>query len=528
MRVEGPSLNKSLTDLQVCSIKELDADEAPVAAIVASLIASVASGDGVLTPREFSASLNVADAVAGLSDDPAVVRSLTLRAFDVAPKSLDVLLKDLAATRSSIPEQARRPILESFFPLLATQAEQARPLARRIADALDIKNVESVLTTSALPSEKGGVTHLLRRAGNVFTRGTDKLSIATEIANFTGDEELARVLQADRRERDDNLNRALVAALTRLQARLDVLEQVDPEASKHLNVATSLEHQAEALERQWKARLNAIEKRIVMLRRHIKEDVEALSEDGGDAAEVDLRRMSERRGILLRSDDRDARERMISKSLAHRHDKLRRRYDEQVQLLRDELLVFREDATAAARDTVVPINLAEWRLAVPQATLGARVKDVLDRSADRTLAGGAVAAAGAAGAFGTGLIAPAAVAGVVAAPVGAVVITVVAAAGLWKLYANREERLRTEQRVRAEAVRQAAKDKVAVAISDVSASLDEVAEGFRQVSLGQIAPLRQDAERIREMCALQSELKRRIRLEGQQRLTHWRANLPIG
>ena len=121
---------------------------------------------------------------------------------------------------------------------------------------------------------------------------------------------------------------------------------------------------------------------------------------------------------------------MVTKALARRHDKLKRRHDEQIQLLRDELSEYRDDFIEAARDAVAPISLAEWRLAIPGPTTGARVKDVLDQGATRTLAGGAVAAAGTAGAISAGWIAPAAVAGVVAAPVGMAMLGVVAAAGV--------------------------------------------------------------------------------------------------
>ena len=105
------------------------------------------------------------------------------------------------------------------------------------------------------------------------------------------------------------------------------------------------------------------------------------------------------------------------------------------------------------------------------------------------------------------------------------VLGVVAAAGVWKLYANREERLRSEQRARAESIRQAAHGKATGAFSDVSTALDEVAEGFRKVSLSRIAPLRHDAERIREMCVLQKELGRRIGIDAQRRLEQWRKAL---
>ena len=518
-------MTTDLTDLQVPSIKQVDAEAAPVAVIVASLIASVAGSDGILTPREYAAGLGVAEAVAGLSDDPAVVRSLTLRALDVAPRPLEAVLKEVAASRPSLPEQARRPLLEALFPLLATQGEQARPLARKVAEALDIKNVEAVLNTGGLPPEGGGVTALLRRAGHALTRGSGKLDVAGEVAHFTGDEELASLLRVDRRERDRHLDAVLATAFERLQATLVALHLAHEDYSEKLDVAHSMDRNADELERQFKARLRAVEKRVMVLRRHVKEDVDALSEDGGDEAEVDLRRMSERRDILLRNDDRDMRERMISKALARRHDKLKRRHDEQIQLLRDELSEYRNDFIRAARDAVAPISLAEWRLAIPGPTTSARVKDALDQGATRTLAGGTVAAAGTAGAISAGWIAPAAVAGVVAATVGMAVLGVVAVAGVWKLYANREERLRGEQRARAEAIRQAAHSKATGAFSDVSAALDEVADGFRDVSLSRIAPLRHDAERICEMCALQKELGRRISTDAQRRLELWQKAL---
>lgn len=60
----------------------------------------------------------------------------------------------------------------------------------------------------------------------------------------------------------------------------------------------------------------------------------------------------------------------------------------------------------------------------------------LNQGAMGTLASGAGAAAGA---ISVRWIAPAAIAGVVAAPVGMAVLGVAAATGVWKLYANREE-----------------------------------------------------------------------------------------
>lgn len=87
--------------------------------------------------------------------------------------------------------------------------------------------------------------------------------------------------------------------------------------------------------RSFKARLRIISRRIDVLRMHIAEDVEDLSENGGDEAELDLRRMSEKRGILLKNDDRDVRERITTKMFARRQIDLKKRHDEQIQLLRD-------------------------------------------------------------------------------------------------------------------------------------------------------------------------------------------------
>lgn len=511
----------SLTDLQVPSIRKTDAEAAPVAATVGSLIASIAGSDGLLTPREYAAGLSVADAVAGLSDDPAVVRSLILRALEVGPKPLEAVLKELTASRATLPDPARRPLLEALFPLLATQNDRARPVARKIADVLELKNVEHILQVSDLPIESSNMQSMLRRAGNAFARSSSRLDVAQHILEFTGDELLRQVLQSDRQERDQQLDAVLEHVFEQLHETLATLQAASNEHTERLELAHSLERNADELERQFKARLRAIEKRVLAMRRHVTEDIEELSESGGDEAEVDLRRMSEKRGILLRSDDRDARERLISKSFSRRHDRLKRRHDEQIKLLRDELAEYREDFTEAAKDTVAAVSLSEWRLTIPGATTSARVKDALDHGATRTLATGAVAAAGTAGAVGVGWIAPAAVAGVVAAPVGLAVLGVVAAAGAWKLYANREERLRSEQRARAEAIRTATLTKTQRAFSEVSTALDEVVEGFREVSLSRVIPIRQNVERIREMCALQRELSRRITLDAQHRLEQW-------
>ncbi|MBV8915352.1 MAG: hypothetical protein JOZ05_20215 [Acetobacteraceae bacterium] len=114
------TMPSNLTDLNVPSIKEVDAVAAPMVVTVTSLIASIAVTDDVPTPRELAAGLSVAETVADSSDDPAVVRSLILLALNLAPKPLDPVLKELASSRANLPEQARPPLLEALFPLLST------------------------------------------------------------------------------------------------------------------------------------------------------------------------------------------------------------------------------------------------------------------------------------------------------------------------------------------------------------------------------------------------------------------------
>ena len=97
----------------------------------------------------------------------------------------------MTATRASLPEQARRPLLEALLPLRAIQEEHARPLARKVAKALDIRNVKAVLNTGGLPQETAGVTALLRRASHAISRSSGKLDVALKFASFTGDDELA-------------------------------------------------------------------------------------------------------------------------------------------------------------------------------------------------------------------------------------------------------------------------------------------------------------------------------------------------
>ncbi len=148
-------MHTTLSDLDIPSITTHDVEAAPEATVVASLIASIAGSDGVLTPHEFAIGLGVAETVAGLSDNPAVLRSLILRAFDAPPKPLDAALRELAVSRAAIPERVRRSLLEALFPLLLTQGEQARPLARRVATALDMGSVEPSLELSGAACGSG-------------------------------------------------------------------------------------------------------------------------------------------------------------------------------------------------------------------------------------------------------------------------------------------------------------------------------------------------------------------------------------
>lgn len=514
-------MSNALTDLRVPSVTIVDELAAPEITVVASLIAAIAGRDGILSPREFEAGLRVAESVAHVSEFPAVVRSMILRAFDTAPKSVEDALRALVSARGGIAEATRRPLLEAFFPLLMEQGKDARPLARQIAAALALPNPDVLLSGSALPVELSYVAALMQYAESALNTGNAKMNIAIKIAEFSGDKNSLRKTPVEAGDLDQNLDHMLRAMMKQVVCSVTKIAKSKDYYDSQLKVAHALDRTADELERQYKARLRAIAKRIELLRKHVAEDTSRLAEDGGDEAEVDLRRMAEKRGILLRHDDRDVRERVIVKSLARRHNELKSRYDEEIQLLRDELSEFRNDFYEAARSAVSSISLADWRNAIPGPTTAALVKDALDHGANRTLAGGAVAAVGAVGAVHFGLIAPAVVVGIVAAPVGAAVLGVIAAAGLWKMFADRSERLRGEQRDRAEAIRQAAHGEIGHAFSQVSAAIAEIGDGFREACLSQLAPLRHQAERIRESCILEQKLIHRIEEDVQHRCTQW-------
>lgn len=114
----------SLTYLYAPSIQLTDAREAPIAATVGALTASIAGSDGVLTSREYVAGLGAADAIAGLSDDPAVLRSLILRGFENGERLSAVAMQNeveapaSSAAVHSPPHELFSPPISPFHALV--------------------------------------------------------------------------------------------------------------------------------------------------------------------------------------------------------------------------------------------------------------------------------------------------------------------------------------------------------------------------------------------------------------------------
>ncbi len=511
------------TDLVLPPVAKADAEISPLAVAIASLIAAVAAIEA-LTPERYRLAQAAVDRCASLIANPVLLRSATLRMLD-RPPSLEQALAQVEATRSQLPSAAIQPLLEALAPLLrslgADAHERLRHITRALGTTLTDRQVEAL--GLGAPPAFGGLT---RFATRMFRSDNRTVALAEDVLRHTSDASLGAALQAARTAPNSvDLAEQISDALERAVSLMDTTQQMREAYADQLNIAQSLESAAGVLERQVRQRLRAIGRRIQLLRRHLREDIWAIAEDAGDEFEVDLRRRLERGLFLRNAEEDDLTDRQTSKNLKTRYDRLRQQFEAEVALLQQELAEFQEDFHHDGSNVLDPLPRRDFALAVPQASISVRGARVADTAATGVLAAGAVSAVGAVGAWQLGYLVPAVALGVATGPMGWAAAGTVVAAGAYKLAASRKQRMRRDVRQRRHRLQQTLEELITAATAQADARLDEINARFRDVALAQLAPLRYEATRLREIAELHRKITDRICEAGARRIANWQGAL---
>jgi hypothetical protein len=509
------------SDLTLPPVAKVDAEVAPLAVAIASLIAAIAAATESLTPARYRLAQEAVDRCSSLVSNPTLLKSATLRMLD-RPPTLERALTQLESARSQLSNVAVQPLVEALAPLLRSLGDQGhdylRQICRTLGTTLSEKQIEA-LGLGVAPGTFGGLTRI---ASRMFRSDNRTVALAEEVVRNTSDASLAAALQAARTAPASvDLLAQIDDALERATSLMDTTQQMREAYADQLNIAQSLDSAAGVLERQVRQRLRAIGRRIQLLRRHLREDIWAIAEDAGDEFEVDLRRRLERGLFLRNAEEGDLTDRQTSKNLKTRYDRLRQQFEAEVALLQQELAEFQEDFHHDGSTILEPLPRRVFVLAVPHASIGVRGAQVADGAATGVLAAGVASAAGTFGAMQLGYLAPAAILGVAIGPIGMAAAGAVAAAGAYKLAASRKQRMRRDVRQRRHKLQETLEELITSATAQSDAQLEAIATRFREVALAQLAPLRYEATRLREIAELHRKITDRICEAGARRIAQW-------
>jgi HPt (histidine-containing phosphotransfer) domain-containing protein len=498
-------------ELSIPDAAEDEARAVPAVRRVADLIGAFAGFEGLVSPRRFETAISVAEAAGTVLGEPSLIQVLTLRAL-AAPPPPAAALAALRAAALSLSGPERAALMRELARLLV--GNDAKPAVAKfgpeLAAALDVPLPDH------LRQESGGIRDALGaladRARKLVRAEPPLLVAARDFAMEFGETELfAAVAQARRADDPSALIRALRLALEAVRGRVGAVARAAEGQAEALSVAQELDAAADQIERVARQRYAAITRRAVLLKRHLREEIDTLVADAAEEFEVDFRRLAEKkRGWFGNLDSTDLNDRIVIKNLERRYLKLARRYQDQLDLLDREVCEFCDEYSRVVDEALRPMVQHEFRAFVPHPALRLRLKTAADRAGTGTLLGGAAGAAASGAAVHAGLLTAGAVIGAAATPVGAAILGAVALAGVWKGFAAPNDRHRRDLRERARLLEDALRQELMANLPRFENAVDAVVDRFRLAAVPDVARPRVEAARIREIAAAHRTIARGV------------------
>lgn len=352
-------------------------------------LAAVASDDGAVSLAEYEQLCMLA-----CEGGSALEMHTVLRAIE-QPQAPQDAMAGLRAASTGLPEAARRQALQMSTPLLRLQGERATALARSLAEALQVSLPPDELAACealAAPSMLQSVLRSpLRTMKSMALRST-----ADQAVRLTGASDLTRLWDnyLDGNQQLDAAQGRVRTALSALSDQLREFERRLQQTESDQEAAKRAVDAAEQLHRQVSQRLAMVEARIHQEKEHFEEDFEEAIHDAGNAVELD---MADR----LKTDDwtlakvwESMGRSTFAKELERRLDRLARRHERQLVLMKEDLRLFREDFQLVRASVLQRSHHTQLRGLMPVLRTGTRLLNTVEGAADVTLAGGVVAGIG--------------------------------------------------------------------------------------------------------------------------------------
>jgi hypothetical protein len=470
----------------------------------ARTLAAIAVADKTVSLADFEALTDVARS----SHHAALMGALILQSLEQRVE-LSHALTDLAKAQHEADEKECAAAFLMAKPLLLLQGHHARPIARRLADAL--KHGLSDVDLNGMPEEEQalGLIDTLSAKARRLVKGKDVGDFLVEFGRSIGDLDIisrARAFQNGTVSRQAlNEHFALTVAriendITQYRKRAKLAQGVKSAVGDSISEAKALKHQIDQ-------RLAIIAARVRHEREAFSEDIEDLVHDAGNAIEnsVSDRLKSDKWkdkdvwASIARTDFGMQAERRISRAV--------RRREEVLRLLKEELKLFQSDLRVVQASIIGQPHHAELAQLMPQMRFGTRFVNAVDSAANLTLGAGSVAVAGTGAAaylLGSAVVLP------FVAPAAPFLAGVLAAAGLFKWFSDSDKRKISEIGHKRRAIEDVVRQRLTEAATSFNTQIDQVEADFKQSAVALLNPILLDAEAARQLHAMHQRIATQI------------------
>ncbi len=485
----------------------------------ARTLAAIAMADKSVSLADFAALTDVARQ----SQQPALIGMLILHALEQGV-DVDRALAELARAQAGVAPQECAAAWAMAQPLLQGQGLASRPLAKRLAAALQVAMSPQEL--AALPPEDdAGLIRQLGATARRLVKGKDVTDRVIEFARDIGDPEMiksARACQSGALSRQA-LGQQFEQVAQRIEQEMALFASRAPVVGEAFaSQAASgaglpghrsallppiLQHPAQALRQQIEQRLAIVAARIRHERQTFQEDIDDLVHDAGNAIErsiterlqTDAWKDKDVWASIARTDFGKEAERRIARAVQRREETLR--------LFKEELKLFQSDMQVVQASILARQHHAELAQLMPPLRLGTRVVNAMDSAASLTLGAGTIAVAGTGAAaylLGSAVVLP------FVAPAVPFLAGAMAAAGLFKWFTDSDKRKIAEIQSKRNAIEAVVRQRLDEAAQSFSSQLDQLEHDYHQTALALLAPLVLDYEAAQQVAVLHQKLASRI------------------
>jgi hypothetical protein len=462
-------------------------------------LVAVASADGYINLAEYQVIHALAEEC-----DSALELATALRVIE-QPVSTDAALAALREAAAPLDGATRRHVLDRAMPLLRLQGAQALPLASALADALDLSlSPDDRATCGDVAGASPLTTSLTTALTNPLRtlQGRSLRAAAVEAFRMTGDSQLSTVVHryaaGDASLQD--MRTGVATALKAVDRQCVEFEQRLRELSVDEAGLQGALDSAEQLFQQIGQRLAIVEARIQADKLQFEEEFEEVIHDAGNAVELEmLDRLKTDDWTLKKVWDSMGRS-TFAKELERRVDRIARRHERQLQLMKEDLRLFQQEYRLVQAQVLARTHHTKLSSLMPGLRAGTRILNATEDIANVTLASGVLAGIGTGAAIyalGAAVVLP------VIAPIAPFAGAAVVVAGAFKWMMDKPARKGEEVRDKRLALEQALRERLSEMRTSYFAQLDQTGQEFLATARVLARPVLLEAQARRELVAIE-------------------------